>query len=625
MICKESTFLKILIWVMIMPASANKKTIVKATEKYTEHTRRHRCRTPECRAYMPPSDEYMLDHVFHSAVAKFTGGISPIAFSLAGLDWWANLMFSPAKNQRLSQSLIEKTTQISGYATKAVRGGDIASIIDPAPADRRFVSEGWKAWPFNVFSQGFLLSQKWWDEATSNVRGVAPHHLNVAAFTARQFLDVVSPSNFPLTNPDILQTTLEQGGKNFWQGWLNFMDDVSRTNADKPPAGAEAFVVGENIACTAGKVVFRNNLIELIQYTPTTKEVFAEPILITPAWIMKYYILDLSPENSLVKYLVDKGHTVFMISWKNPDMHDRDLGLEDYLDMGLGEALKAVKTITGASQVNAMGYCLGGTLLSMKAASLSRDGDDSLKTITMLAAQVDFEQAGEIMLFVDDSQVSYLEDVMWNQGYLDKTQMAGAFQMLRSNDLIWSRMITDYMQGKREPIFDLMAWNADATRMPYRMHSEYLRQLFLENDLAEGRFVVGDAPVALQDIRIPIFSVGTVRDHVAPWKSVYKILLLSESEVTFVLTSGGHNAGIVSEPNHKGRNYQVSTMPSTARYIPPNQWKTTTPIKDGSWWDEWQKWLEQHSSGKTKPPMMGNSAKGYAPLENAPGQYVLVK
>jgi len=612
-----------------MPASANKKISRKSSEKSTEksmaqiYTRR--CSGIECQIYAPPSDEYMLDHIFHANVAKITGGMSPIALTLAGLDWWANLMFSPAKIQMLAQSFVEKTHIIGEYVAQSVQGEAVQPVITPPHDDRRFASDSWQKFPFNVLSQGFLLSQAWWSEATSNVRGVAPHHLNLSSFSARQFLDVVSPSNFALTNPDILQTTLEQGGKNFWHGWLNFMDDVSRNISDKPPAGAEAFVVGKNVACTVGKVVFRNSLIELIQYTPTTREVFAEPILITPAWIMKYYILDLSPENSLVKYLVDKGHTVFMISWKNPDIHDRNVGLQDYLNIGLGEALAAVKDITGASQVNAMGYCLGGTLLSIMAAAHARDGDETLKTITLLASQVDFEEAGEIMLFVDESQVSYLEDVMWQQGYLDKSQMAGAFQMLRSNDLIWSRMINEYMQGKRAPMFDLMAWNADATRMPYRMHSEYLRQLFLENDLAEGRFVVGDAPVALQDIRTPIFSVGTVRDHVAPWKSVYKILLLTESEVTFVLTSGGHNAGIVSEPNHKGRNYQIATMPTTARYIPPNQWKNNTPTKDGSWWDEWHKWLEQHSSGKTKPPAIGNANKGYAVIENAPGKYILAK
>jgi polyhydroxyalkanoate synthase len=437
-------------------------------------------------------------------------------------------------------------------------------------------------------------------------------------------LDIVSPSNNPIINPDILQITRNEGGKNFWQGGLNFLNDATRTATDKPPVGTEAFTVGKNVAVTPGKVVYRNNLIELIQYTPTTTQVYDEPILITPAWIMKYYILDLSPHNSLVKYLVDKGHTVFMISWKNPDTCDRDVGLEDYLHTGLGEALKAVKAITHAPQVNAMGYCLGGTLLSIMAAAHARNGDDSFKTITLLASQIDFEEAGEILLFVDEDQVAFLEDVMWDKGYLDKSQMAGAFQMLRSNDLIWSRIINDYMEGRRTPMFDMMAWDADATRMPYRMHSEYLRELFLKNDLAEGRFMVDGKPVALQDIRTPLFSVGTARDHVAPWKSVYKILLLTESDITFVLTSGGHNAGIVSEPGHKGRHYQIATMPSSARYTPPGQWQSATPTKEGSWWEDWQAWLDKYSEGKIKPPAMGG-AKDYAPIENAPGSYVLMK
>lgn len=574
----------------------------------------------KCPVYAPPSDDAILDHVLHAQIAKLTGGISPISLALAGFDWWAHLMFSPAKIQKLQQSLLEKTTQISSYAMQAGTG---AAPVTPPPADHRFQSDGWKNFPFNVLEQGFLLTQSWWDEATSGVRGVSPHHLNIASFTARQMLDIVSPSNSPLTNPDILQTTKDQGGRNFWQGALNLVDDVTRNATHKPPAGTEAFKVGEDVAVTPGKVVYRNDLIELIQYTPTTAQVYAEPILITPAWIMKYYILDLSPYNSLVKYLVGKGHTVFMISWKNPDACDRDVGLEDYLHTGLGEALKAVKAITGAPQVNAMGYCLGGTLLSMMAAAHARDGDNSFKTITLLASQVDFEEAGEILLFVDEDQVAFLEDVMWDKGYLDKSQMAGAFQMLRSNDLIWSRIITDYMQGKRGSMFDMMAWDADATRMPYRMHSEYLRELFLKNDLAEGRFMVDEKPVALQDIRTPIFSVGTARDHVAPWKSVYKILLLTESDVTFVLTSGGHNAGIVSEPGHKGRHYQIAKMPATARYTPPGQWQALTPTKEGSWWEEWQTWLEDHSEGRTKPPAMGN--KDYAALEDAPGSYVLMK
>jgi polyhydroxyalkanoate synthase len=602
-------------------AAASKKTPLQLITREKKCSTRRRCGA-ECAAYAQPSDEYVLDHMLHAAVAKFTGGISPASLVLAGFDWWEHLLFSPSKQHMLAESWMNKTAQISAYAVQAASGNAALPIVTPPPADRRFTSDGWQQWPFNVMEQGFLLNQAWWSEATTGVRGVSPHHQNVTSFIARQMLDMVSPSNFPLTNPDILAATQAQGGANFWHGWLNWLDDAERTHADKPPVGADAFVVGENVACTAGKVVLRNHLIELIHYAPTTAQVYAEPILITPAWIMKYYILDLSPHNSLVKYLVDKGHTVFMISWRNPDICDRDVGLEEYLHAGLGEAMKAVKAITHAPQMHAMGYCLGGTLLSMMAASMARDGDDTLKTLSFLASQVDFEEAGELRLFVDDSQLAFLEDVMWQQGYLDKHQMAGSFQMLRTNDLIWSRMITDYMQGKRQSINDLMAWNADATRMPYRMHSEYLRELFLQNNLAEGRFMVGGKPVALQDIRTPIFSVGTVRDHVAPWKSVYKILLLTESDVTFVLTSGGHNAGIVSEPGHKGRSYQISTMPATARYTPPGQWHTATPTTDGSWWEEWQRWLAAHSGAKTTPPAMGS--KEYAPIQDAPGSYVMM-
>jgi len=579
---------------------------------------------PEPSPPVPSSEDHLLDHLLHASVAKLTGNLSPASLGLARHDWSVHLAFSPDKILSLQKSLLKKSAQLGWYGLQAAAGKEMEPLALPSPGDYRFKSEGWQRWPFNFLYQGFLLYEDWWEEATSGVRGVAPHHQDVVSFTARQWLDVFSPSNNPLTNPDVLATTVSQGGVNFWHGFLHWMDDVSRGMSDQPPAGTEAFKVGENIAATKGKVVFRNRLIELIQYSPTTSEVYAEPMLIVPAWIMKYYILDLSPNNSLVKYLVDKGHTVFMISWKNPDASDRDLGMEDYVHLGLEEALKAVKAITGQS-VHAVGYCIGGTLLSIMAATLARAGDDSLKTMTLFATQTDFEEPGELQLFIDDSQLTFLEDVMWQQGYLDKYQMAGAFQMLRSNDLIWSRLVNDYLQGKRQPLNDLMTWNADATRMPYRMHSEYLNKLFLKNDLAESRYTVNGEPIALEDIRIPTFSVGTVRDHVAPWKSVYKIHQLVDGDVTFVLTSGGHNAGIVSEPGHKGRTYQIATALRDARYIPPGQWQHQTPLKEGSWWEAWQEWLVEHSDGKHKAPAMGNEARGYVPLNSAPGTYVFVK
>jgi polyhydroxyalkanoate synthase len=387
--------------------------------------------------------------------------------------------------------------------------------------------------------------------------------------------------------------------------------------------GTEGFKVGANLAVTPGKVVYRNRLIELIQYTPTTETVYGEPVLIIPAWIMKYYVLDLSPHNSLVKYLVDKGHTVFMISWKNPGPEDRDLRLEDYRTLGIMDAMEAISAIVPGQKAHGVGYCLGGTLLYIAGAAMARDGDDRLKSITILAGESDFTEAGELMTFIDESQVNYLENLMWDQGYLDARQMAGAFQLLRSNDLIWSRLVHDYLLGEREPMIDLMAWNADTTRMPYHMHSEYLRNLFLNNDLAEGRFEVGGRPITIGDIRVPIFAVGTVKDHVAPWRSVYKIHLLADTQVTFVLTTGGHNAGVVSEPGHPHRSYQIGTKEESGKYIDPDTWQTVTPRHEGSWWPAWQNWLAIRSSGSVPPPSLGSAQKGYPPLDDAPGAYVL--
>jgi len=559
------------------------------------------------------------DRMARAMLGRVTHGLSPAALAAAWLDWSAHLATSPGKQLWLMEKAGRKWARFLNYATHCALGGDKGNAcITPLPQDRRFNAPEWHQPPFNLMHQAFLLSQQWWYNATTEVRGVSRHHEQVAAFTARQLLDIFSPSNFPLTNPLVLKRAVESGGMNFVQGFRNLLEDANRTALGRPPVGAEAFRVGETVATSPGKVVWRNELMELIQYEATTETVQREPVLIIPAWIMKYYILDLSESNSLVKYLTGQGFTVFMVSWRNPTEAHRDLGMADYLRLGPQAALERIATIVPGSRVHACGYCLGGTLLGIAAAAMARDGFDRLASITLLASQVDFTEAGELMLFIDDSQVSFLEDMMWEHGYLDTHQMAGAFHLLRSNDMIWSRLVNEYLMGDRAPMSDLMAWNADATRMPYRMHSEYLRGLFLNNDLAEGRYRVDGRTVALTDIRAPVFAVGTEWDHVAPWQSAYKINLLTDTDVTFALTSGGHNAGIVSEVGRKGRRFRVGHRSANEAYIDPASWAEQTPAREGSWWPTWTAWLASHSTGRRPPPPMGTPALG-----DAPGTYVL--
>jgi len=563
-----------------------------------------------------------IDRAFKANLARLTFGVSPVALAQPYFDWLAHLVASPGKQMQLLETAVRESVRLAVNISQTGTNPDIQPCITPTPQDHRFQAAAWRRWPYSVIYQSFLLTQQWWHNATTGVDGVSTSDERAVSFAARQFLDIVSPSNFFWINPEIATETLRQGGVNLVRGIQNLIEDWQRATAGKPPVGAEQFVVGANVAVTPGKVVFQNRLIELIQYSPATEQVYTEPVLIVPAWIMKYYILDLSPQNSLVKYLVDRGHTVFMISWKNPTSEDRDLGMDDYRSLGAMAALDAVSAIVPGRRIHAVGYCLGGTLLMIAAAAMGRDGDDRLASMTLFAAQGDFTEAGELMLFINESEVSYLENTMWDPGYLDAYQMAGAFQMLRSNDLIWSRVVREYLLGGRQPMNDLMAWNADATRMPYRMHSEYLRRLLLNNDLAEGHFEVDGRPVWFTDIRIPSFAVGTVSDHVAPWRSVYKIHLVATDDVTFVLTSGGHNAGIISEPGHPGRTYQIATRRPEDPYVDPETWLQETPVRQGSWWPGWEDWLARHSTERVAPPPIGNPEKGYRVRRDAPGLYV---
>jgi polyhydroxyalkanoate synthase len=570
-----------------------------------------------------PNTTAGLDVPYHAAIARTNGGLSPLALGQAWADWAQHLWLSPDKLGELFQASIQQWHRFLFYCARACSDRSCPACVEPAPHDKRFAGSEWQRPPFNLLAQGFLLEEEWWRDATSGVPGASKHHADVVSFVVRQLLDIASPSNFPLTNPVVLEQTLRQGGVNFIKGAQNFFEDWRRNATGERPVGAEAFQVGREVATTPGKVVFRNRLIELIQYSPATARVRAEPILIVPAWIMKYYILDLSPGNSLVRYLVERGHTVFILSWKNPDSEERDLGMEDYRRLGIMAALDGVMAIVPGRPLHAVGYCLGGTLLTIAAAAMARNGDERLKSVTLFAAQTDFTEAGELTLFIDEDQVRFLEDMMAEQGYLDAKQMAGAFQLLRSNDLIWSTMVHEYLMGERRPMIDLMAWNADATRMPARMHSEYLRRLFLDNDLTEGRYVADGKPISLRDIRVPLFAVSTISDHVAPWRSVYKIQMLTDADVTFVLSSGGHNAGIINPPGHPHSRHQIATHRETETYIDPDTWQASAVHHEKSWWLCWLEWLERFSIETVAPPAMGAPAKGYPSLCDAPGTYVL--
>ncbi len=561
-----------------------------------------------------------LQQVMRTQLAAVTGGLAPEDYIQAFWDWYLRLAAGPDKQTALMQSAAKAMVDNVSFAMQAATG----QTLPPAPEDKRFAAAAWNQWPFNVYARSFLNWSALMQEAVSNVPGIAPRSEQLMQFLGKQSLDAVNPANHLACNPELLEATRAESGQNLVRGFNHWLEDIDRTLTKKPPAGAEKFKVGETLAVTPGKVVLRNDLMELIQYLPQTPQVHAEPILIAPAWIMKYYILDLSPANSLVRYLVEKGHTVFMISWKNPNESDRNLGMDDYVHQGFLAALNAVSSIVPRAKVHAVGYCIGGTLLSIAAAVMAQNHDQRLASITLLAAQTDFSEPGELSLFISPSQLDMLEAVMRKAGVLSSDKMAGAFALLRANDLLWTPAINNYIKGKRDNPNDLMAWNADGTRMPWRMHTDYLRFLYLQNDLARGEFKVGGVPVDLSTIQTPMFVVGTETDHVAPWRSVYKVRgLTRSSDYTFLLTSGGHNAGIVSGPVHPKRRFRESTFHDAQTQLSPEQWMDASQAHAGSWWPWWQQWLSAHSSrNDAAAPGMGNPAAGYGIVTDAPGEYV---
>ncbi len=585
--------------------------------------------TPTARTIESPTQR--LDRLLHASAAPLTSGLSPVALSLALADWAWHLAVSPGRQMEL--------TSLAGQlATQAVKDSVRLAGEAPEPAigeldeDPRFRHQAWATWPFAALRQGFRQSESFWREA-AKTPGMSAHHAEMTEFFARQALNMLAPANWLATNPVVLQDAVASQGAHLAQGARHYLEDISGGLIPAGPSQQRRHLPGRDVAITPGEVVMRNHLIELICYTPQTAQVHPEPLLIVPSWIMKYYILDLSAHNSMVRYLVEQGHQVYMLSWRNPDASDHELSMSDYLRLGVFESLRAIGTIHGkARPVHAMGYCLGGTLLAIAAAALARRGEQAsvagaenlppLQSLSLLAAQTDFSEPGELGLFIDESQIGYVDEITRGKGFLTGEQMAGSFQFLHSRDLVWTRRMREYLMGEREPHTDLMDWNADTTRMPARMHHEYLTALYLHNALATSNYRVDGRSVSLGDIEVPIFLVGTERDHVSPWASVYKLHHLCEAEITFVLTSGGHNAGIISEPGHARRSYRIDTRPRHGAWVPHQEWAQGLDPISGSWWPAWHDWLAARSSIKVKP-----KAKPHAPekmpLGAAPGSYVL--
>jgi polyhydroxyalkanoate synthase len=569
---------------------------------------------------LPPEKAREIDHQLRSQVATATRGVSPVDVAAAVVDWAGHLVLSPGKLLSLAESVARNGVELAKIGTKL---GQPDTDNLPAIVDRRMLSEDWQKWPFNVFAHGHRLAKGLATEATTGVDGVSKDHEQLVSFLANQIVEMASPANIPVTNPEFITTTRAERGANLKRGVHNLAEDLRRKRNGELPQGLEDFRVGRDIGITPGKVVYQNRLFELIQYSPQTEDVVAEPVLIVPAWIMKYYILDLSPRNSLVRYLVSQGKTVFIMSWKNPDEKDRDLGMHEYLHEGVMAAIDAVSSIVPKRKMHAVGYCLGGTLLSIAAAYMARERDDRLQTMTMFAAQIDFREAGEITTMLGEGTFTFLEALMRKQGYLAMENMTGAFAALRVSDLVYDPMLQRYLLGKDRSLNDLMAWNEDGTRMPYKMHTEYLRNCYMENNLAEARYEVNGKPVCVGDIRVPAFVLGTATDHVAPWKSVYKAMRLMNNEMTFALTTGGHNAGIACGPDHPRRKHWIATRKPGDLYVDPDQWQAENELVDGSWWPAWDAWLDARSSSeRVAPPKMGKAKAGYKPLRDAPGIYV---
>src|SRR6266581_3626175 len=542
--------------------------------------------------------------------------IDPAEITRAFQQIWIDAISNPGRAWANYSNFVQQYTQLMTSATLKFwsKDQDVEPVIEPGKGDKRFSAPNWQQNPvFDALKQSYLLAATTLLKTASETEGLDEKQQHKMVFYLRQFLDAISPTNYLFTNPQVIHETILTGGQNLSKGMEHLMRDLQAGQLKM--TDTDAFQPGRNLATTPGQVVYRNKLIELLQYTPTTKEVSATPLLFIPPWINKYYILDMQPQNSLIKFLVDNGFSVFVISWKNPDASMEDTAFEDYLTLGPLAAIDVIKEITGSQKVNAIGYCIGGTLLSMALPYLKAKGDDTVNSATFFVSLQDFTEVGDTSVFMDEPQVTYVEGQMMERGYLDSRGMATMFNMLRANDLIWSNVVNNYLLGKEPPAFDLLYWNADGTRMTRAAHSFYLRNTYLENNLIKpNKVVLKGVPIDLAKIRQDIYAVGTEQDHIVPWKSAWRITQLTGGKARFVLGGSGHIAGIINPPS-KGRGYWTNDKLVKSA----DQWFESAEHHNGSWWTDWVVWLRSRSGEQEAPPSLGSAA--HAPVIPAPGAY----
>jgi polyhydroxyalkanoate synthase len=509
------------------------------------------------------------------------------------------------------------------HSARRLLGEDVAPVIEPNAGDKRFKDKDWSEQQvFDFIKQSYLLSARWLQSTMSDVKGLDETTRKRVDFYTKQFADALSPSNFLLTNPEVLRTTFESNGQNLVKGLDNLLRDLERGKGQLAitQTDMEFFEVGRNLALTPGKVVFQNDLMQLIQYEPTTEKQYRRPLVIFPPWINKYYILDLGEKNSFVKWATARGYTVFVASWVNPDSRLAQKTFEDYMHEGIFGALDAIEKATGEKEVNAIGYCIGGTLLSATLAYMAAKGDTRIKSATFFAAQADFSEAGDLKVFVDDAQLASMEAQMKaSGGYLDGSKMATTFNMLRSNDLIWSFVVNNYLLGKDPMRFDLLYWNADATRMPIQMHLFYLRECYRDNNLAKGKMVLGGEKLNLSKVKIPVYIQSSKDDHIAPYRSVYKSTKLFKGPITFMMAGSGHIAGVINHPDAKKyQHWTNDRLPDTV-----DEWMSGATETPGSWWPHWDKWLSKQSGEMVEARLPGD--RKLKVIEAAPGAYARMK